>query len=188
MASLPNLKVDHLARVASDHCPLLISFVKSSRKSAGFKYLRAWDSHTEFLDVVQEAWSGNLHANPLLNFALKLQALRRRLKAWNWTSFGNTSSNLRSLSRKIAFLEQQFQVHGSESLRDSIQETKQEFAITQRSHYQILADKAKANRITEGDRNSSVFHALIKSRRAPNSVKIELPHGSFTEDRLTIGI
>ncbi|KAL9661206.1 hypothetical protein QQ045_026028 [Rhodiola kirilowii] len=75
MAALLDLKVDHFSRVASDHSPLLINFRASTRKPAGFKYLRAWHSHTNFLDVVKEAWTGNHHANSLLNFALKLQAL-----------------------------------------------------------------------------------------------------------------
>ncbi|KAL9683268.1 hypothetical protein QQ045_015087 [Rhodiola kirilowii] len=63
MAALPHLKVDYLARVASDHCPLLISFGNSTRKPAGYKYLRAWHFHAEFLDVVKEAWRDKAKVN-----------------------------------------------------------------------------------------------------------------------------
>ncbi|KAL9674735.1 hypothetical protein QQ045_002934 [Rhodiola kirilowii] len=143
LAYLPSLKVQHLARVASDHCPLLIKLGESIRRPSSFKYMRAWHSHESFLNVVSDSWTTVCHNNPLLNIALKLKARRQRLKTWNWCTFGNTS-------------------------------LKQELITTQRNHYQILADKARAKWMAKGDRNSKLFHAMIKARRVRNNIKIEL--------------
>ncbi|KAL9683059.1 hypothetical protein QQ045_014873 [Rhodiola kirilowii] len=124
LALLPDLRVEHLAKVASDHTPLLIKCGGSTRKPAAFKYLRAWHSHAEFLSVVEDEWPKHSHANPILAFALKLK---------------------------------------------------------------VLADKAKAQWVADGDRNTTLFHAMIKARRAKNRARIETPEGTFIEDRMAIG-
>ncbi|KAL9680022.1 hypothetical protein QQ045_017894 [Rhodiola kirilowii] len=57
MAMFPQVVVAHLLRVASVHCPLHISFGESTRRPTSFNHLRAWHSHTDFLDVVSTSCS-----------------------------------------------------------------------------------------------------------------------------------
>ncbi|KAL9670646.1 hypothetical protein QQ045_008201 [Rhodiola kirilowii] len=176
LAELLELKVDHLARVASDHCPLLISFGSSARRPAEFKYLRIWHKHPHFLDVVHESWKLEQHANTLLNFVLKLQALCRRLQGWNWNVFGNTNIRLRELSTQVPTLETQHQAHPFDNdILQTLMQAKQALVTTQQSHFQMLADKANANWIAEGDRNSVIFLSLINTRRSRNRVFICQP-------------
>ncbi|KAL9670621.1 hypothetical protein QQ045_008175 [Rhodiola kirilowii] len=120
LATLPDLKVHHLARVASDHCPLLISIGSSTRRPVGFKYLRAWHAHTCFLDVVRENWAHSLHANPILNLALKWKSLRRCFKEWNWNIFGNIHHKLSDLTSKIANMVAEIQRHHSDVLANAL--------------------------------------------------------------------
>ncbi|KAL9658977.1 hypothetical protein QQ045_028187 [Rhodiola kirilowii] len=89
LAMLPDLQVHHLARVASDHCPLCISLGDNGRRCSTFKYLHVWHDHLEFLDTITEAWQHDQHQNPIMNITLKLKRLRQNLKKWNWDVFGN---------------------------------------------------------------------------------------------------
>ncbi|CAM8972135.1 unnamed protein product [Rhodiola kirilowii] len=187
LALLPDLRVDHLARVASDHVPLLIKCGGHTRKPAGFKYLRAWHTHAEFLSVVEDEWPKHSHANPILAFALKLKGLRRKLKHWNWTIFGNLKHRINDLIKKVEDLEAAIQHTWNVDTEAANIHTKTQLASTQRLFYQVLADKAKAQWVADGDRNTTLFHAMIKARRAKNRARIETPEGTFIEDRIVIG-
>ena len=52
--------VTHLAKVNSDHCPLLLRLMPSEREELNrpFRFQSIWLSHNEFPDIVKEAWSG----------------------------------------------------------------------------------------------------------------------------------
>ncbi|CAM8975371.1 unnamed protein product [Rhodiola kirilowii] len=187
MAMLPNFLVEHLPRISSDHAPLLIKFGESPRKLASFKYLRAWHEHADFLPLVEAEWPKHTHANPILAIALKLKSLRRRLKSWNGSVFGNLKVKIKGLTVTIDALEADLQNRWSYNVEGEIARSKELLASTQRLHYQVLADKAKAQWVADGDRNTTLFHALIKARRAKNRVRLHMPDGTFTEDSNIIG-
>ncbi len=51
----PSYQVSHLARVASDHCPLLISTVPSSSHHSPFRFEKLWLSYPQSWEVVRGA-------------------------------------------------------------------------------------------------------------------------------------
>ncbi|KAL9679764.1 hypothetical protein QQ045_017631 [Rhodiola kirilowii] len=187
MAVLPTFKIAHLPRIASDHNPLLIDMGDETRRLASFKYLRAWHDHAEFLAVVEGEWHKHTHPNPILAFAIKLKALRRRLKDWNWNVFGNISLKIKALVAKVDLLEHDIQTDWTQSLETELVTTKDDLSRTQCQHFQMLTDKANAHWVAEGDRNTTLFHAMIKARRSNNSIKLDMPDGSTTSDRRVIG-
>ncbi|KAL9682954.1 hypothetical protein QQ045_014766 [Rhodiola kirilowii] len=187
MAMLPNFLVEHLPRISSDHAPLLIKFGESPRKPASFKYLRAWHEHADFLPLVEAEWPKHTHANPILAIALKLKGLSRRLKSWNGLVFGNLKVKIKGLTATIDALEADLQNRWSYNVEGEIARSKELVASTQRLHYQVLADKAKAQWVVDGDRNTTLFQALIKARRPKNRVRLHMPDGTFTEDSNIIG-
>ncbi|KAL9678481.1 hypothetical protein QQ045_016325 [Rhodiola kirilowii] len=136
LSALPELKVHHLARIASNHCPLLISLGDSVRRPS-------------FMPLVESAWRGDHHINPILNFALKLKALRKTLKQWNWEVFGNMKVKLNMLLDKATMLEQRLQGHWQMEVENELALIRQEVAVTQRNHYHLLAEKAKTQWIAD---------------------------------------
>ena len=78
--------VKHLARINSDHCPLLLSldFLPFSNSVRPFRFQPIWHSHEEFPSVVREAWEGNQHSvcNAIYEFTNKANV-------WNKDVFGN---------------------------------------------------------------------------------------------------
>ena len=82
----PEASVTHLARVNSDHCPLLLSLNPPLGPIADrpFRFQTFWLSHSEFSAVMRDAWAGregNL-AEAITNFMTKAQR-------WNKEVFGN---------------------------------------------------------------------------------------------------
>ncbi|KAL9674864.1 hypothetical protein QQ045_003063 [Rhodiola kirilowii] len=148
---------------------------------------RAWHEHADFLPLVEAEWPKHTHANPILAIALKLKGLRRRLKSWNGSVFGNLKVKIKGLTAIIDALEADLQNRWSYNVEGEIARSKELLASTQRLHYQVLADKAKARWVANGDRNTTLFHALIKVRRAKNRVRLHMPDGTFTEDSNIIG-
>ncbi|KAL9690523.1 hypothetical protein QQ045_010925 [Rhodiola kirilowii] len=60
-----NLKLRHLPRNASDHCPILLYMEEEKkRRHRGFKFMGMWTSHRDFPAIVNEAWSQRQHINP----------------------------------------------------------------------------------------------------------------------------
>ncbi|KAL9669177.1 hypothetical protein QQ045_006720 [Rhodiola kirilowii] len=160
LAMLPNLSMEHLPRISFDHASLLTKFREAMRTPASFKYIRAWHEHTDFLALVEDEWPKHSHTNPILALALKL---------------------------KVDALEIELQQNWHPRLENAITRTKDQLATAQRLHYQVLADKAKAQWVADGDRNTTLFHALIKARRAKNRAHLEMADGSFTENHTVIG-
>ncbi|KAL9658974.1 hypothetical protein QQ045_028250 [Rhodiola kirilowii] len=187
LAVLPDLQVHHLARVASDHCPLLISLGDNGRRRSTFKYLHIWHDHPGFLDTVTEVWQHGQHQNPIMNFTLKLKHLRQHLKKWNWDVFGNIRTQTQQLLCRISNLEDSLQTRRSNEVETELVQAKHDLQISQRQHYTILADKAKAQWLIDGDRNSTIFHAMLKAHRRFNRIMIEQEDGSLTSDRDEIG-
>ncbi|KAL9683096.1 hypothetical protein QQ045_014911 [Rhodiola kirilowii] len=182
-AAFPNLEVHHLARLCSDHCPLLLKFNGEHRKRKGmFKFMGAWTEQESFQDIVKASWAGKAHSNPLLNCALKLKRLRKVLRKWNWETFGEVNSKVRQLTKRVEQMESDATVP-----KAVLTQTKDEVSHLLRYQYAMLEEKSKINWITEGDRNSSFFHASIKARRAHNKMKLEMTDGSFSEEPDLIG-
>ena len=84
--SFPEANVTHLARVNSDHCPLLLNLCPNlaSSKNRPFRFQPMWLSHNDFPAIVRESWSGmdDNHVGAITRFTLKAQI-------WNKEVFGN---------------------------------------------------------------------------------------------------
>ncbi|KAL9670846.1 hypothetical protein QQ045_008405 [Rhodiola kirilowii] len=147
-----------------------------------------WIQHPDFLNKVTQAWGGQLHINPLVNFGLKLKKTRTALNNWNWETFGDVYRKIKESNLLLNSLEYQLQNGWSDSINVQVIDTRQTLNTLLRFQLGMLEEKAKIDWYKDGDRNSSFFHASIKARRAQNSIKLELEDGSITEDGDVIGL
>ncbi|KAL9668229.1 hypothetical protein QQ045_002606 [Rhodiola kirilowii] len=187
LSKFPFLQVTHLARVHSDHCPLLVELDTTQKNLAFFHYQKAWQSHPGLIDVVRAGWVGKLHNDPLINVGKKLKKMRSLLRKWNWEIFGDTRTKMKDLLNRINSLEAQLQMGWNGPLAQEIQECKNDLKIVSDSHHDILKAKARMEWLHHGDHNSSLFHAAIKARRSKNRVNLHLEDDSYTNDRDVIG-
>ncbi|XP_039007853.1 uncharacterized protein LOC120135693 [Hibiscus syriacus] len=88
--------VTHLARVGSDHCPLLFHAPKLSGRAEDrpFRFIAAWQEHPNFSDFVRESWEDRL--NVLANIE------KIKLKVRDKTSvFGNIGKRKKILLARL---------------------------------------------------------------------------------------
>lgn len=68
LSAFTNFRVEYLVRSNSDHAPFRLCspghFLSSPRP---FRFLRMWTLHDGFMQIVKEAWTGNLSSFPLIN-------------------------------------------------------------------------------------------------------------------------
>ncbi|KAL9670814.1 hypothetical protein QQ045_008372 [Rhodiola kirilowii] len=187
LSGFPSLKVTHLTRVHSDHCPLLVDLDAQQRNLAFFHYQTAWHSHPGFLAVVRNGWNGRLHGDPLINFGRKLKQLRHILRTWNWEVFGDLRIKMKEMLFCIDSLEAQLQQGWNAMVAQDLLECKSNYKTTMDSHHAMIKAKARMDWLHLGDHNSSLFHASIKARRAKNKMQLLLDNESYSNDRDVIG-
>ncbi len=77
-------------RVGSDHSPisLLVAPIEP-RRNPHFRFEKMWTSHLDLLDKVKFWWSLEVEGSAMFRVARKLSNVKRIVKIWNKTNFGN---------------------------------------------------------------------------------------------------
>lgn len=92
-----------MCRSISDHIPLLLSKDSVDWGPRPFKFLNAWLTKPECLNLITEVWSGLSGVNTKLT--RKLRNLKLAIKDWNEKSGGNVKEKKRrieSIERKVS--------------------------------------------------------------------------------------
>ncbi|KAF6141038.1 hypothetical protein GIB67_006483 [Kingdonia uniflora] len=100
------IKVSHLARICSDHAPLLVSFGTSGYSGPkAFKLLKMWDNHPEFCSFMKQMWPHGVFGTALTSLAYKLKVttINRKLTELNNFSLPNdtTTSDLGVIHKAV---------------------------------------------------------------------------------------
>lgn len=104
--SFPALKIYHLSRVGSDHTPLCFCFLDiGAAPKSRFVFQRIWVDHSDFQQMVAHTWSKTYSGYPGTRFTKKMSHLRRILKNWNWTGFGNLKEKMVQLQNRVMELD-----------------------------------------------------------------------------------
>ncbi|XP_050227685.1 uncharacterized protein LOC126677214 [Mercurialis annua] len=151
-----DLHLNALSRSFSDHVPILFS--SSGKIDWGprpFRSINAWWDHPKFLDFVISAWHSISTSNQNCSLVFKLRDLRKTVKDWNTSVFGDLNSKAASI---------QLNIEKIESASDSRQLTADE------SH---SLGKARLNWNLLGDKNTSFFH-LAANIHAKNNLISEI--------------
>ena len=117
--------VIHLARIASDHSPLLVSHKTcsdSAKKS--FRFLHFWTKQPDFLETVREAWDLDFQCSPLYALTNKLKKVKSALKNWSFNSVGNIFDNLKRMEHEVQCLEELVKTDFTDSNHSALQEAK----------------------------------------------------------------
>ncbi|XP_070045223.1 uncharacterized protein [Nicotiana tomentosiformis] len=163
--------VEHLARVCSDHAPLLINLKKASTmRPKYFKFLDFWTKYEDFLSVVTEEWQKTVQGNTLWTLHQKLKRVSRRLTVWSRQAFGDIYEEPKMLEKQINDLETMHIFDTTPAHRAELNEAKAKYVRFLKIQEEVLVQKAKAQWLEEGDRNTAYFHSIIKGRRKRLSI------------------
>ncbi|PWA73804.1 cytochrome P450 [Artemisia annua] len=100
----PNSHILALPREFSDHSPLLLTNSCGDFEPIPFKFYNSWLLHNDFPSIFLSCWLnsvGQAHPHPAVNFKLKLQALKSKIKNWRSSVKLNESATTVSLRDSI---------------------------------------------------------------------------------------
>ncbi|KAH6787695.1 hypothetical protein C2S52_007247 [Perilla frutescens var. hirtella] len=105
----PNFSVEHLARIASDHCPILLHEMSMTRvhrkRKRMFRMEEMWFHDETCLDVCKEAWEGHSATSSPANLSGRLKKCRDALQEWETSHFGNVTKQLADCREKLKVIQ-----------------------------------------------------------------------------------
>ncbi|XP_024163822.1 uncharacterized protein LOC112170746 [Rosa chinensis] len=185
MDAWPILDCSTLPRISSDHCPLLVSFsMILNVPKAPFRFQRMWLDHPGFISVVDDVWkSSQFFGCPMFVLACKLHLLKHKLRAWNKNEFGDVNANVESA---IADLEEvQLEISNLGPSEDRIlleDDATVRVNAALESQEKFYCDKSRISWLSNGDRNTSFFHAMVKVRNLKQSLSVMRDGNRLLED------
>lgn len=166
----PNGIVKHLDFVGSDHCPILLCFNPSEKKTPwSFKFESMWTSHEEYKVVVCDNWGvkNDTSLNVLANFSANLDFMRSVLTKWSKDTFPNNRKVIDDLLRELNQCREDVWDEDSRSKMNSIAKQIEEMWDREEAYWM---QRSRIQWLRNGDKNSGFFHSTTVQRRVKNKV------------------
>ncbi|XP_055961043.1 uncharacterized protein LOC130015280 [Mercurialis annua] len=163
----PDGRVSHLARYRSDHCPIVVdtSVIQVTKAPKPFRFEQMWMSHSQFEEVVKDAWIASLGMTT--EFMGKLELCSNQMKSWAHEAFGSVRKQLKQKLDSIKTLQD----------GDSNVDSDRQIAVLAAEVDELLnreeimwRQRSRADWLREGDRNTKFFHHKASSRKKNNSI------------------
>ncbi|XP_075091705.1 uncharacterized protein LOC142171892 [Nicotiana tabacum] len=127
-------------------------------------------------------WSDEFSETSVEHLARKLKRVTKRLSSWSREAFGDIYEEPKRLEKKIKDLEELYIADTTSTHRSKLNEAKTKYMQVLKIQDEVLRQKAKAQWIEEGDKNTAYFHSVIKGRRRRLSIqKIQDENGPWKE-------
>ncbi|PKU60434.1 hypothetical protein MA16_Dca028244 [Dendrobium catenatum] len=141
-----------------------------------------WINHVDFLNVVATNWNANVfpdnHIIGMARLWAKLSRLKQALRWWNKHIFKNIFDNIKEAEGKVVELESVLVDSYSEENISKLENAKLSLFHLQNQEEIFWKQKTSITWTTEGDRNTSFFHAMVNMNRMRNHIhKIVEPQG-----------
>lgn len=162
--------VEHLPRVGSDHCPILLrtSAGKNHSRTLPFRFQTAWLTHPKFEDEVKRCWKNTN------NLATNKRNLACALKDWNVKEFGNIFHRKNRLMARISGVQRRLDQHQDKGLIKLEARLRKELDVVLTQEELHWYQKSREDWIYSADRNTRFYHfsaAIKKSRRKIRALK-----------------
>ncbi|KAK8942463.1 hypothetical protein KSP39_PZI008699 [Platanthera zijinensis] len=185
LLSFPGSIVHHLPRIASDHSPLLLEIDKLQFASAGrLKFEEAWLLAPNAHSIAKGAWLRPVAGNPSNILATRCARTIRALARWSKFNAKSGTEAARKLEEEIKRIQMQ---EASRPL-DMAELQLLRNLIADYNDIQTKLDtwwwqRTKCKWLSDGDRNSSFFHAAATQRKHENRIhSLLLGDETVTED------
>ncbi|XP_008779502.2 uncharacterized protein LOC103699235 [Phoenix dactylifera] len=168
----PTCRVTHLPRIASDHCPLLISTSLGPRHYSPFRFDKVWLSYPQSWDIVRDAWRLPVRGDAMHRVSRKLELAKRRLRRWNREVVGDIFRRVEGVETAISELQSKEDLEGTLSTNDmsDLRGLLATHHSLLRQHEIFWRQKSRVQWVREGDRNTSFFHRTTIIRRQRSTI------------------
>ncbi|XP_028548825.1 uncharacterized protein LOC110093604 [Dendrobium catenatum] len=180
--------IRNLARVASDHYPILLNFIVHQASKKILRFEDVWASNKASMAVVKKVWRRNYKGNASKIMDSKMKNSLKALYYWSKAKMQNLLS-LKELLIQIEELQLKESNEGIFSNEDcwSLKSKVEELNSTLARLDTWWKQRAKVKWMMEGDQNSNFFQAYASARRNSNFIsKIKDGAGEVVEDQSLI--
>ncbi|KAL8498962.1 hypothetical protein ACS0TY_022066 [Phlomoides rotata] len=135
--------------------------------------MNSWLEHPKFKEFFQEKWKiYSIEGWAAYRHKEKLKLLKKDLRDWNKAIFGDMDYNIDMKKEEIEVFDRIDDAMGLEE-EEIIQQNKSTTELIRFGQWKekILAQKAKARWLREGEVNSSYFHGWINRNRKANAIE-----------------
>ncbi|XP_075507656.1 uncharacterized protein LOC142544497 [Primulina tabacum] len=165
-----SIRVEHLARTVSDHCPLLVTAPVFARGPSSFCFQRMWIRYHGFLQTVRLNWNLPCNLSGLPRLFAKLKRLKDHLKWWNQDVFGNIFDKILMAERAVRSAEAVCEADPSELNWASLSDRNEDLARVTAMEADFWKQKAACHWLEDGERNTKLFHNMVKKKRVTNKI------------------
>lgn len=166
--TFPLASYSALPRLGSDHIPIIWDCgLGKQAKSNNYKMEKWWFLREDFKNVVERIWNAPvLGSNSIEIWQKKIRNLRKTTKGW----CANIEADLRKLKKNLMEKYDKLDIKLETSeLSDQEKSRMKEIYPELQNHWlkeEVKAkQKSRARDISEGDRNTTYFHAMANQRR-----------------------
>eukprot|EP00253_Pinus_taeda_P022559 PITA_22559 len=171
---------------SSDQWPISLQWKNpgnSNRKP--FKFEAFSLTHLQFKNMVKSAWESFIPngSSTMYKFQQRLKHIKRKIKAWNYTTFGNIFQEKKVLEKSMRELQQKIIRGGrTEELVSQEQVLLTQLEERRKQEELLWKPKSRIRWLKEGEKNTKFFHRTTMQRRINNTIShIQNPQGDRME-------
>ncbi|CAL1353289.1 unnamed protein product [Linum trigynum] len=162
----PDTLVKHFTDQGSDHRALLLSDKPYTRNSRPlFRFDARWAENPEVRAMVTYVWKEEIQGTPMFRLWERLKKLRHLLYDWSRAGTTNSLRNIRTLQSEIERVKLTQPIDW-----DTIRELEMELSRQWEAEEVYWQQKSRVHWLKKGDKNSSYFHTVTRTRRKRNFV------------------
>ncbi|XP_075497854.1 uncharacterized protein LOC142535307 [Primulina tabacum] len=165
-----SIRVEHLIRTVSDHCPLFVSVPVFASGPSSFRFQSMWLRHHGFLQTVRLNWNLPCHLNGMPRLFVKLKRLKSHLKWWNKSVFGDLFAKLVEAEQAVRIAEADCEAAPSDLHWTSLSNCNADLARVTAMEADFWRQKAACRWLEDGERNTKLFHNMVKKKRVANKI------------------
>ncbi|XP_021751245.1 uncharacterized protein LOC110716900 [Chenopodium quinoa] len=162
----PKAGVRHLARITSDHSPIILDTMpqrNEKKKKHMFRFEAMWLANDECKLVVRDAWTMGVN-RPIHE---RVSVCAASLKAWAFKTYGDRKKRLENKEEELRAAQSlPMDAHMLETCENLAAEVDE----LQRQEETYWFTRERANEMHDGDRNTSYFHRKASKRQTNNRI------------------
>ncbi|KAL0307069.1 UNVERIFIED_CONTAM: Retrovirus-related Pol polyprotein from type-2 retrotransposable element R2DM [Sesamum radiatum] len=130
-----------------------------------------WADHPDFIPTIEGRWGLNVEGTPQFRLCRKLKALKSSLKAFNNLHYSQISARAKEADLALQDAQTHLESNPEDvTVRDSLGDLRKKATFLAEAERHFYFQKAKIHFLKQGDRNTKLFHDMVKRNAARNSI------------------
>ncbi|KAI5349670.1 hypothetical protein L3X38_002559 [Prunus dulcis] len=184
MSLYPHYELQNLPTLRSDYGPILLTCNHIPRRiPKAFRFEAMWLAQKDFDKVVTQTWNSAYSGNAAQKLQTCCNTFKHQLKSWNRNVFGDLFLKLKTAQENLHLTPEQLaQNPYNPYLPDKDSKLHTELKILLEQEEVFYAQKARANWLQLGDKNTKYFHTQAFIRQKRNQIlRIKDPSGIWVK-------